>query len=145
MPLQNVRSSRSSPKWGKASASVYRREIAKSRNDDRLVSTAHWLYMSLRRLGRDKEAAEVLVPIRRDMTVIEIWPAKGWYSEILAPYLQKKGHYVAAMSLPERAGDEEAQSSAQKTLDARRTKFAKDPDHYESAQVVEFEPAAPVP
>jgi tetratricopeptide (TPR) repeat protein len=50
---------------------VYRREIAKARNDDRIVSTAHWLYMSLRRLGRDREAAEVLVPIRRDMNVIE--------------------------------------------------------------------------
>ncbi len=50
---------------------VYRREIAEARNDDRIVSTAHWLYMSLRRLGRDKEAAEVLVPIRRDMNVIE--------------------------------------------------------------------------
>ena len=50
---------------------VYRREIAEARNDDRVVSTAHWLYMSLRRLGRDKEAAEVLVPIRRDMNVIE--------------------------------------------------------------------------
>jgi tetratricopeptide (TPR) repeat protein len=50
---------------------VYRREIADARNDDRLVSTAHWLYMSLRRLGREKEAADVLVPIRRDMNVIE--------------------------------------------------------------------------
>lgn len=50
---------------------VYRQEIAEARNDDRLVSTAHWLYMSLRRLGRDSEAAAVLVPIRRDMNVIE--------------------------------------------------------------------------
>ena len=50
---------------------VYRQEIADARNDDRLVSTAHWLYMSLRRLGRDTEAADVLVPIRRDMHVIE--------------------------------------------------------------------------
>ena len=50
---------------------VYRRELADARNDDRRVSTAHWLYMSLRRLGRDREAAEVLVPIRRDMNVIE--------------------------------------------------------------------------
>ena len=50
---------------------VYRQEIADARNDDRLVSTAHWLYMSLRRLGRDKEAADVLVPVRRDMNVIE--------------------------------------------------------------------------
>ena len=50
---------------------VYRGELAKARNDDRRVSTAHWLYMSLRRSGRDDDAAEVLVPIRRDMTVIE--------------------------------------------------------------------------
>jgi len=50
---------------------VYRQEIADARNDDRVVSTTHWLYMSLRRLGRDAEAAQVLVPIRRDMNVIE--------------------------------------------------------------------------
>jgi hypothetical protein len=50
---------------------VYRKELAEARNDDRRVSTAHWLYMSLRRLGRDAEAAEVLVPISRQMNVIE--------------------------------------------------------------------------
>jgi tetratricopeptide (TPR) repeat protein len=50
---------------------VYRRELAKAGNDDRRVSTAHWLYMSLRRSGRDDDAAEVLVPIRRSMNVIE--------------------------------------------------------------------------
>ena len=82
--------------------------------------------------------------IRRDMTVIEIWPATGWYSEILAPYLRKKGHYLAAMNLAERSGDEAAQASAQKQLDTLRAKFAKDPDVYEDAEVVEFEPAAPV-
>jgi Flp pilus assembly protein TadD len=61
---------------------VYRREIAEARNDDRTVSTAHWLYMSLRRLGRDQEAAEVLVPIRRDMNVIE----NGTYHRLLLLY-----------------------------------------------------------
>ena len=50
---------------------VYHSELAKARNDDRRVSTAHWLYMSLRRSGRDDDAADVLTPIRRDMTVIE--------------------------------------------------------------------------
>ena len=82
--------------------------------------------------------------VQRDMTVIEIWPAAGWYSEILAPYLRKKGHYIAALSLPGAAGDEAAQTDAQNKLDALRTKFAKDPDVYEGATVVEFEPAAPV-
>ena len=50
---------------------VYQREMENAQNDDRRVSTAHWLYMSLRRLGRDADAAKVLVPVRRDMNVIE--------------------------------------------------------------------------
>jgi tetratricopeptide (TPR) repeat protein len=50
---------------------VYRRELDEARNDDRRVSTAHWLYMSLRRLGRDDDAAAVLVPMRGDMQVVE--------------------------------------------------------------------------
>jgi tetratricopeptide (TPR) repeat protein len=50
---------------------VYRKELAEARNDDRRVSTAHWLYMSLRRLGRDAEAAQLLAPFTRQMNVIE--------------------------------------------------------------------------
>ncbi|MCG9696835.1 methyltransferase [Shewanella sp. Isolate11] len=29
-------------------------------------------------------------------TVIELWPGGRWYAEILAPYLAKEGHYIAA-------------------------------------------------
>ena len=50
---------------------IYREEIASARNDDRRVSTAHWLYMALRRLGRTAEAELVLVPFTRTMNVIE--------------------------------------------------------------------------
>src|SRR3982751_5665400 len=35
--------------------------------------------------------------IRPDMTVIEIWPSGGWFTEILAPYLNENGHYIAAV------------------------------------------------
>jgi predicted methyltransferase len=35
--------------------------------------------------------------IKPDQTVIEISPATGWYTEILAPYLAGYGHYVAAV------------------------------------------------
>lgn len=34
--------------------------------------------------------------IRPDMTVVEIWPGGGWYTEILAPYLKDEGKYYAA-------------------------------------------------
>ena len=30
------------------------------------------------------------------MTVVEIWPGEGWYTEILAPYLAAKGKLLAA-------------------------------------------------
>jgi dipeptidyl aminopeptidase/acylaminoacyl peptidase len=40
-------------------------------SDDRLVATSDWLYMTLRRLGRNDEAARVLQPITKDMNVIE--------------------------------------------------------------------------
>ena len=42
-----------------------------SSNDDNLVSTGHWIYMILRRMGRPEEAASALVDISRDMTIIE--------------------------------------------------------------------------
>lgn len=34
--------------------------------------------------------------LRRDMTVVEIWPGGGWYAEILAPVLKDTGKYYAA-------------------------------------------------
>jgi tetratricopeptide (TPR) repeat protein len=52
-------------------ARIAQLEVDAASNDDRRVSMAHWLYMSLRRSGRDAEAAQVLAPITRDMTVIE--------------------------------------------------------------------------
>ncbi len=34
--------------------------------------------------------------LRPDMTVVEIWPGAGWYTEILAPVLREQGRYYAA-------------------------------------------------
>ena len=39
--------------------------------DDNLVAVTDWMYMCLRRLGRDAEAAALLEPIREDMEIIE--------------------------------------------------------------------------
>lgn len=32
--------------------------------------------------------------IKDDMTVVEVWPGGGWYTEILAPYLKEKGKLI---------------------------------------------------
>jgi hypothetical protein len=50
---------------------AYRECMNVSKNPDGVVSTSHWLYMTLRRLGRNAEAANVLAPISTDMDVIE--------------------------------------------------------------------------
>lgn len=42
-----------------------------STNPDRLVSTGHWLYMTLRRLGRTDEAERILEPMSPGMDIIE--------------------------------------------------------------------------
>jgi tetratricopeptide (TPR) repeat protein len=48
------------------------RECAKfSTNPDMLVATTHWLYMTLRRLGREAEATAALEPILPGLDVIE--------------------------------------------------------------------------
>ncbi|HZI28961.1 MAG TPA: hypothetical protein VFD64_12405 [Gemmatimonadaceae bacterium] len=50
---------------------VWEKELAAAKNDDRKVSTGHWLYMTLRRLGKDAEAKAMLAQFRKDMNVIE--------------------------------------------------------------------------
>jgi dipeptidyl-peptidase-4 len=50
---------------------AYRAGVAATTNDDMLVAFTHWLYMTLRRLERDREAEAVLEPISADMEIIE--------------------------------------------------------------------------
>ena len=58
----------------------YRECLKVSKNPDALVATTHWLYMTLRRLNRRQEAAQVLVPIRPGMEIIE---NDGYYRLLL--------------------------------------------------------------
>jgi tetratricopeptide (TPR) repeat protein len=55
-----------------AALASYRDGMKVSRvNDDMLVATTDWLYMTLRRLKRDAEARQALEPIREQMDVLE--------------------------------------------------------------------------
>lgn len=75
--------------------------------------------------------------LKPGMTLIEITPGGGWYSEILAPLLKDEGSYYAAVTSP-LAGD-----FAKKQADALRAKFAADPAEYGKAHVIEFDPKTP--
>ena len=57
-------------KFDRAAASWSRAREAVA-NADNLVACSHWLYLSLRRAGRDAEAAAVLDPVTANLDVIE--------------------------------------------------------------------------
>ena len=55
----------------KSALRAYRECEKVSKNNDMRVATAYWHYMTLRRLGRAKEAVRVLDPFRGEIEVIE--------------------------------------------------------------------------
>ena len=69
----------------KAALKAYREAETVSTNPDMLVATTHWLYMTLRRLGREKDAARAVVAIKPDLDVIE----NGDYYKLLRLYQGK--------------------------------------------------------
>jgi tetratricopeptide (TPR) repeat protein len=53
------------------SLAAWREALRISTNDDTRVAVTDWLYMTLRRLGRDDEARALLTPITADLEIIE--------------------------------------------------------------------------
>jgi tetratricopeptide (TPR) repeat protein len=63
-------------------ADAYRLCMDHSKNADMQVATAHWQYMTLRRLDRQADAAKVLEPFTPGMEIIE----NGSYHKLLMMY-----------------------------------------------------------
>ncbi len=69
------------------------------------------------------------------MTVVEIWPARGWYSEVLAPVMRVEGElYLAGFSLSARKTPEWRKKMQGEYLD----KLVKDPGIYDRANISEL-------
>jgi len=49
--------------------------------------------------------------LRPDMTVVEVWPGGGWYTEILAPYLAEGGGTYVAAGFATGPGSDPAQAA----------------------------------
>lgn len=67
------------------------------------------------------------------MTVLELWPGGGYWTEILGPYLASKGHYYVALPAP---GDDEEDKIAAKW----RARIAAHPDLFGKIQVTTLGP-----
>jgi predicted methyltransferase len=65
--------------------------------------------------------------IKPDMTVVEIWPGSGWYTDILAPYLHDHGKLYAAISSGENASE-------------YKKKLADDPARFGNIVVTQLDP-----
>lgn len=73
--------------------------------------------------------------VKENMTVVELWPGEGWYTEILAPYLKDKGklyaaHFSADADLPYH----------KKVLEKFVNKMHKQPKVYGKVELTELEP-----
>jgi predicted methyltransferase len=75
--------------------------------------------------------------LRPDQTVVEIWPGRGWYMEILAPYLRDRGKYYAAIEAPDVAG---APKEAKENAAFLRKRIADDPARFGKVIVTELHP-----
>src|SRR5215470_17771722 len=53
--------------------------------------------------------------LKPNMTVVEIWPGGGYWTEILGPYLKGSGHYYAAVPVKGESAEEDATTAAWRT------------------------------
>lgn len=77
--------------------------------------------------------------IRPDMTVVEVWPGGGWYTEILAPLLRDEGKLYAAQL------DPQASDYAKRVVEGFRAKLDARPDLYDKVTVTTLAPNAQTP
>lgn len=74
--------------------------------------------------------------IQPDMTVVELTPGGGWYSEILAPYLREEGRLIAGVP----SAEGRRAPYRERYLEFLETH----PELYDRIEVVTFDPPAPV-
>lgn len=79
--------------------------------------------------------------IKPDMTVLEVWPARGWYTEILAPYLKDKGQLTIANFRQNDGSLEDDRKIFWARLAAKlKQDIQKHPEHFGAVKVEEFDP-----
>ncbi len=69
------------------------------------------------------------------MTVVEIWPGGGWYTDILAPALKAKGKLIAAHFDAESPVD-----YYKKSLESYKKKIAANKDYFGDVEITVFNP-----
>ena len=84
---------------------------------------------------RHPEQTLAFFEVEDDMTVVEVWPGKGWYTEILAPYLREKGRLYVAHFSPANT-----EAYFQDNLKAYLDKLHNQPKLYDKVEVTVLQP-----
>jgi len=82
---------------------------------------------------RHPKATLLFFGIRPEMSVLEVWPEPGWYTEVLAPLLADKGKYYAGV-----IASDPGSPYITRRLDEYRQKLAARPALYGKVAVVTF-------
>lgn len=90
---------------------------------------------------RNPEETLFFFGLEPDDTVIEINPGGGWYMEIIAPFVNEDGQYIAATPDPELEGMPSYVIRQAAQIQAR---IEEQPDFYGNAEVQLYDPSAPV-
>ena len=81
--------------------------------------------------------------LKPDMTLVEIWPIGGYWTEILAPYLRDGGgQYIAALEAPA-AGSPEGDAANKRAAYFKR-RLAEDPDLFAGVKLSALGPASEI-
>jgi predicted methyltransferase len=75
--------------------------------------------------------------LEEGMTVMEIWPGGGWYTEVLAPVMRDHGQYIMAGYDVDVPDQPDYRYRLQKSI---KEKFAARPDLYDQVKIQPFSP-----
>lgn len=79
--------------------------------------------------------------LRPGMTVLEFWPGAGWYTDILAPFLNATGGTLYAANLQV----DDSALAARQTVEAYRRKLEARPELYGHVRITAFGPTSGPP
>jgi len=76
-------------------------------------------------------------------SVLEVWPARGWYTEILAPYLKEQGQLsIANFRLNDGTLEDDRKIFWARLAKKLQQDIEKYPDHFGKVQMMQFDPPA---
>jgi predicted methyltransferase len=102
---------------------------------DRVLAGVHRTDVNRARdIYRHPKQTLLFFGLRPQLTVVEITPNPGWYTEVIAPVLREQGRYIAALPV---AGADEYSASE---LDAFRQKLGRYPQLFDKVELADFAP-----